>query len=49
MQGWLNIRKSANKIRHTNGSNEESSEKAIKIRGKVRMTTVKYLTLFWKY
>lgn len=45
-QRWLNIHKSANKIHRTNGSNEKSSEKAIKMRAKVRMTTVKYLILF---
>lgn len=49
MQGWFNIHKSANKIHHTNGSNEKSSEKAIKMSAKVRITTVKYLILFWRY
>lgn len=49
MQGWFDIHKSANKIHHTNGSNEKSSEKAIKMSAKVRMTRAKYLMLFWRY
>lgn len=49
MQGWFSIQKFVNKIHCINGSNEKSSEKAIKIGAKVKRTTVKYLILFWRY
>lgn len=48
MQGWFSIQKFVNKIHCIKGSNEKSSEMAIKIGAKVR-TTVKYLILFWRY